>query len=336
MGRETLWRLGGPLLAVALLFVPLLTDNYTQYVVNLILVYVIIGIGLNFLLGYAGQFAFAHSALMGVGAYTTALLTYRVGLSYWIALPASGVVAMLIGSLGALPAMRMKRVYLALVTLAFAELIQWVLIHWKDVTLGTDGIGVREPSLFGWEIRGDTSVFYLILAVTALLYVLARRIVESKIGRSFVAIRENEIVAQCNGIDIALTKGIVFALSAFYAGIGGSLYALTLGYIVPDGFGLFQLVIHFSVVVIGGLLSLFGSVIGAVILTTLPELLRGFQALQEIIYGLLLMGFIVFMPTGMAGVLKRWRLLPEEVMSRGWRRLRQPDAAAPRDGDGAP
>lgn len=321
MVKDNARRWIGLALVVALAFLPLFTNAYVQYIVNLILVYVIIGIGLNFLLGYAGQFAFAHAALMGVGAYTVALLTYKLGLSFWLALPAAGIVAALVGLLAALPAMRMKRVYLALVTLAFAELVLWVLIHWKAVTQGTDGVRVRPPVLFGYSIRGDDNIFYLLLIATVILYVVGQRIVESRFGRSFVAIRENEIVAQCAGINIAWTKALVFGLSAFYAGIGGGLFAVTLGYIVPESFGLFQLVVHFSIVVIGGLISMFGSVIGAVVLTALPELLRDFQALQEIIYGVLLVVFIVFMPMGIAGLAKSKGILPDEILVRGWRRL---------------
>ena len=317
-----------PLLAFAcLLFVPLVTDRYIQYVVNLVVVSAITAIGLNLLLGYAGQFAFAHAALMGIGAYTAALLMYRLQVSFWIALPAAGVVATLIGSLGALPALRMKRVYLALVTQAFAELIQWVLIHWKWLTLGTDGVPVPKARLFGWTLRGDHDLYFLLLIVAAMMYVVARRIVESQIGRSFVAIRENEILAQCNGINVAWTKGLVFALSAFYAGIGGALYALALGFVVPDGFGMAQLVIQFSMVVVGGLISMFGSLLGAILLTVLPELLRGFQSLQEITFGILLMVFVIFMPAGLAGFGKRWGLLPEEILSRNWRKLRKSKVA---------
>jgi branched-chain amino acid transport system permease protein len=284
-----------------------------------VLIYVIIGIGLNFLLGYAGQFAFAHAALMGIGAYTTALLSTRLHISFWICLPLSGVVAAVIGAVGALPAMRMRRVYLALVTLAFAQLIVWVFVNWTSVTLGSDGVDVHAPYFFGIRLHGDKTVFYVILPVTALMYWVARRILESHVGRSFVAIRENEIVARCNGIDIARTKTVVFALSAFYAGIGGALYALALGFIVPDSFALSQLVLHFSIVVLGGMLSLYGAVIGAVLLTTLPEVLRDLQALQEIIYGLVLMLVILVMPLGIAGVLKRWGWLPREVLARNWR-----------------
>lgn len=311
-----------PVLLLVLLVTPLVTDRYVQYVLNLVIIYVIVGIGLNLLLGYAGQFAFAHAALMGIGAYTAALLVYRLHVSFWIALPAAGIVATIIGSLGALPALRMKRVYLALVTLAFAELIQWVLIHWKWLTYGTDGVKLRAPEFFGISMHGDHRMFYLLLILAVVLYVVAKRIVESRIGRAFVAIRENEIVAQCNGISVARTKGLVFALSAFYAGIGGALFAVTLGFIVPESFGMFQLVIHFSIVVIGGLISMYGSVLGALLLTTLPELLRGFQSLQEIIFGVLLMVFILLMPAGLAGLGKRKGWLPQEILSRNWRALR--------------
>ncbi len=312
-----------PVLCLVLLFVPLVTDNYSQYILNLVLIYVVISVGLNFLLGYAGQFAFAHAALMGIGAYTTALLTTRLQISFWLCLPLSGVVAAVIGAAGALPAMRMRRVYLALVTLAFAQLIVWVLINWNSVTLGTDGVDVRAPMLLGWRVHGDKAIFYVVLPVTVLMYWLAKRILESHIGRAFVTIRENEIVARCNGINVARTKMVVFALSAFYAGIGGALYALALGFIVPDSFGLSQLVLHFSIVVLGGLLSLFGAVIGAVVLTTLPEVLRDVQALQEIIYGLVLMLVILLMPQGIAGVLKSWGVLPREVLARNWRALKR-------------
>jgi branched-chain amino acid transport system permease protein len=296
-------------------------DRYTQYIMNLILIYVVIGLGLNFLLGYAGQFAFAHAALMGVGAYTTALLTARTGLSFWICLPLSGLTAAALGAVVAIPALRMKRVYLALVTLAFSQLVVWVLVNWHAVTLGTDGVSIPAPHFFGWRIHGDRSVFYVVLACTVLLYWIARRLMQSRFGRALVTIRENEIVARCNGIDVTHFKLAVFTLSAFYAGIGGALYALTLGYIVPDAFGLAQITLHFSIVVLGGLLSLYGAVIGAVLVTLLPELLRDFEAIQELVYGLVLMVVILIAPEGLAGWMKRFGLLPREVMARNWRRL---------------
>lgn len=316
MIKELTWKFGGCAILVALAALPFATNPYAQYIINLALVNVVITIGLNVLLGYAGQFAFAHTALMGIGAYTTALLGFWLNLSFWIALPASGLVAMLIGSLGALPAMRMKSVYLALVTLAFAEFTVWVLTQWKSVTLGTDGVAVDSPSLFGRAIAGDTNVYYVLLTITVVLYLAAKLVVASRLGRAMVAVRENEIVAQCSGIDVPRTKALAFAFSAFYAGIGGAMFALTLGFIVPESFGLPQLIIQFSMVVIGGFASLFGSVIGAIVLTGLPELLRDFQALQEIIYGVMLVVFVLLMPKGIAGLAKRVGLLPDELLVR--------------------
>jgi branched-chain amino acid transport system permease protein len=310
-----------PLLCLALVFVPFVTNGYTQYVVNFVLINVIAGIGLNLLLGYAGQFAFANAALMGIGAYTTGLLSARFGVSFWICLPLSGIVAAVIGAAAALPAMRMNRVYLALVTFAFAELIIWVLLNWKFVTFGSDGVNVPAPEFFGWRIRGDKNVFYLILACTVVMYFIAHRILQSPVGRAFVALGENELVAQCNGINIARTKTLAFALSAFYAGIAGSLYAVALGFIVPQSFALPQLIVQFSIVALGGLMSLFGAVIGAVLLTALPELLRELQSVQEIIYGLVLVAVVIFMPKGLAGGLKMIGILPREILTRNWRKI---------------
>jgi branched-chain amino acid transport system permease protein len=332
-------RVLGPAIAGVLLLVPLVTNGYSQYVVNLVLINVIAGIGLNLLLGYAGQFAFASAALMGIGAYTTGLLATRVGLPYWACLPLSGVVAALLGAAAALPAMRMSRVYLALVTFAFAELVVWVLLNWKALTFGSDGISIPAPSLFGWKIRGEKAVFYLILACAAAMVLLAGRVLQSPVGRSFVALRESELVAQANGINVARTKTLVFALSAFFAGIAGSLYAVALGFIVPQSFGLSQLIVQFSIVALGGVGSLSGAVVGAVLLTSLPELLRELQGVQEIIYGLVLVTVVIFLPDGIAGALKQARLLPREVLVRDWRRLIRPAAApalpADRPADGS-
>lgn len=310
-----LHRLAPILLPGLLLAAPLATDAYLQYVLNLVLVYAIIGIGLNILLGYTGQFAFAHAAFMGIGAYAAAILTTRVGLSYWLSLPLAGLICVLIGVAMAFPAMRLKRVYLALATLAFAELTTWVLIHWKTVTLGTDGIELKSPDLFGWRIKGDHRIYYVILTVGVLLYWLADRLIRSKVGRAFVAVRESEIVAACNGIDVRQIKIIAFGLSAFYAGIGGALFALALGFIVPDAFGVNQVGLHFSIVVIGGLASLPGSLIGAVLVTILPEALRGLQGLQEIVYGITLVVVVIFMPDGIAGILRRFGILPRETLA---------------------
>ncbi|MGH7041615.1 MAG: branched-chain amino acid ABC transporter permease [Acetobacteraceae bacterium] len=313
---------------VVLCVLPAFGNGYSQYILNLTLVNVTIVVGLNLLLGYAGQFAFSHAALMGIGAYTAALLAARLGVSFWIALPLAGVVSAVIGSLAAVQAMRLRRVYLALVTIAFAELIVWVFTNWRSVTLGTDGVSLPAPSLFGWDINSGTRIYFVVLACTAMMWWLARRILGSHVGRSFIAIRENEILAQCSGINVPLTKTVAFALSAFYAGIGGALFALVLGFIVPSSFDLLTLITQFAAVVLGGQMSLIGSAIGAALLTILPEALRDFQGLQEVVYGVVLIACVVFMPRGIAGVLQHFGVLPVEVLARHWRAL-QPSAATP-------
>lgn len=297
---------------LVLCMAPILTDDYSQYVVNLILVYVVIAMGLNFILGYAGMFAFAHAAFMGIGAYTLALLSAKLGVHFLIALPTAGVVAGVVGYLVGIPAIRVSGLYLAMVTVALAELVQWILKHWKSVTGGTDGVSIPVPNLFGWEFRSSAASFYIILFTVFVMIAWARYILQSKTGRAFVVLRHSEMAALCNGIDVSWTKTVAFGLSAFYAGIGGALFALTQNYVAPDSFGLFQTILHFCIVVVGGTASVAGSIIGAILLTALPEFLRKIQSLQEIGFGLLLIVFIVFAPRGIAGWLKDVGWLPRE------------------------
>jgi branched-chain amino acid transport system permease protein len=274
---------------------------------------VVIAIGLNFILGYAGMFAFAHGAFMGVGAYASALLSAKLGFHYVLSLLSAGVLAGAVGCLVGIPAIRVSGLYLAMVTLAFSELVLWVVKHWKSVTNGADGVSIPAPSFLTWQFRSDTANFYIILVVTFVMIAWARRILQSKLGRSFVALRDGEMAARCNGIDVPLTKTIAFGLSAFYAGVGGVLFAQTQHYIAPDSFGLFQTILHFCIVVVGGTASLAGSIIGAVLLTALPELLRNVQALQEIGYGVLLLVFVIFAPRGIAGTLRQMGWLRREA-----------------------
>lgn len=314
-------RFAMPALLLLLILIPFAIDPYFLYLANMMLTYIVVAIGFNVLIGYAGQFGFANAAFMGIGAYTTALLGSRLGLPYPIVLPLSGLLAALLGGLTAIPAMRMKTIYLAMVTLAFAQFCQWVFIQWKTVTLGTAGVSVPYPNLFGIVAADDFWVYYIVLGVTTACVFITSRLLTSPIGRAFVAVRENEIMARCCGVNVAATKMAAFCISAFLAGIGGSLFAISLRYVVPDGFGLFQLTLHFSMVLIGGVGSLIGAALGAIFLTALPELLRGFQAFQEIIYGGMLVAVVLFMPAGIAGTLHRYGWLPREILVRGWRQF---------------
>ena len=225
-----------------------------------------------------------NAAFMGIGAYTVALLGSHFGVPYWVSLPIAGVLCSLVGCVVGLPALRLRRVYLGLMTMGFAELCYWLFLHWRDVTLGTDGVKVAAPIFFGIKLDNDGTAFGVIVVVTFAMVLLARSILVSRYGRAFIAIRENELVARCNGINVALYKTLAFALSGFYAGIGGGLFALAVRFVAPDTFNLLQVVLHFAIVMGGGVGTLSGALLGAVFLTMLPEVLRGAQSAQEMMY----------------------------------------------------
>jgi branched-chain amino acid transport system permease protein len=314
-GRRNVFALAG----VALVVLPALANPYLLYVTNIALIYVILAVGLNLLLGYAGQFAFANAALFGIGAYATGLLQVKLGLPFWIAFPGAVLFTTLIGLLVALPALRLSGLYLALVTLAFAQLTQWLMLNWERVTFGAGGFKVP-PLTFG-RLSPELGLYYLTLLLAGLLVAGAWNTVRSGVGRAFVAVRDSEVAAEALAIDLARYKAIAFSMSALYAGVAGGLYSAALSFVAPEGFDLFQMVVQFSMVVVGGLGSVWGSVLGAGLLVGLQETLRAFKGGQEIAFGLLLMACIVFLPDGIISLVKR--------RARGWEEpLRAPDRPA--------
>jgi len=301
MGRTLL----SIIIVAILLAIAVLGDAYTQYVVNLVLTFAVISIGLNIVLGFSGLLSFAHSAFVGVGAYATAILMSRLGLPYLLALPAAGLFTAFIGVLVGLPAVRVKGLYLALVTIACLYFFEWTFIHWDPVTNGTDGMIMPDISLFGIPLFDDIQKTYILFPVAVVMYLLAVKLMSSRLGRSFVMVRDAELAAQTCGINIMKARTLAFATSAFYAGVGGGMFAATVSFIDPHSFGLLQMIMLFGMVLIGGVSSLVGSLIGAVTLTVLPEFLREFQGAQEVLYGLLMIIFIIYMPNGIAGFLRR-------------------------------
>jgi branched-chain amino acid transport system permease protein len=295
---------------------PPFADGYTLFVGNVMLVQVILAIGLNLLVGYAGLLAFVNGALFGIGAYATALLRGALHVPYWLALPASGVVAMVIGVAVALPALRLYGLYLALATIAFAQFALWTFTHWDAFTGGPSGLKVPPVDFAPLTNASGIGQYYLSLLIAIAVFWLTHNILRSRIGRAFVAIRESETAAETMAIDVTRTKTLAYALAALYAGIAGALFAPLLGLVVPESYDLFQVVFQFAMVVVGGLGSLAGSVLGAMLMVWLQEALRAFKDLQEIAFGGLILLTVLFLPGGLAGLL-RTRL--------GWREpLRRP------------
>ena len=288
-----------------LALLPMVANQYTLFVANLMMLYIILALGLNLLVGFAGQLAFANAAMYGIGAYGAALLQVRLGWPYWIAAPSGALLAMAIGTLLAFPALRLSGVYLALATLAFAQFTQWVLLHWNAVTFGAGGFPVPQPDFSALGMSPDRGIYYVSWVVTVMLLAFAWRIVRSRIGRAFVAMRDREMAAQALGVDLLRYKAMAFALSGFYAGTAGALYSAVLAYVSPEGFDLFQMILHKAMIVVGGMGSIVGSVIGAGLLVYLLEVLRQFKATQEIVFGALLLAFVLFQPRGLVDLLKR-------------------------------
>jgi branched-chain amino acid transport system permease protein len=296
-------------IGLVLLVGPQALGTYYVYTICLILVNIIIATGLNLLTGNAGQVSLCHSSFMAIGAYSTMVLTMRLGLPYWLALPVGGLIAAGLGFGLGLPALRLRGYYLALATLGFLEITQIVIHELPSLTGGVRGTIAPRPSLAGFELTSDMSFYYPILGITLFLLFAARNLLNSRYGRAFNAIRNSEPAAQARGISLSRIKVLAFAVSAFYAGIGGGLYAPLVGFIDPVEFGLWTAVLHMTFIIVGGLGSILGSIIGATVLTTLPEVLRGFQEFRDFIYGGLLLLFLIFMPTGIVGILPYLRRL---------------------------
>ncbi len=285
---------------------PTMVNQYTLFVSNLVMIYIILALGLNLLIGYAGQLAFANAAMFGIGAYGCGLLQVKLGMPFWVAAPSGAVIAMAIGMLMAFPALRLSGIYLALATLAFAQATQWVMLHWERVTFGAGGFPLEPIDFSPLPISPAVGTFYITWAVTLGLLMFAWFAMRSRIGRAFVAMRDGEIAAQALGINLLKYKAIAFALSGFYAGAAGALFVPILDFVSPESFDLFQMILHKAMVVVGGLGSIMGSVIGATLLVFLLEVLRDFKSTQEIAYGALLLGFVLFQPAGLVTFIKRW------------------------------
>jgi branched-chain amino acid transport system permease protein len=285
-----------------LLLLPPLLDTYFLYLLTLFASYVIGAAGLHLLMGLTGQISLAQAAFVGIGAYGTTLFMTGVGLPFWGSLPLAAGLAALASLVIGLPALRVKGHYLALATLGFGQIVQLIFVHWDSVTNGPRGLKVPRPALGGY-VLSEVAFAYVTLAITVLLLLAAANLGRAKIGRALMAIRDNDLVAQAMGVNLARYKLLAFALSAFYGAVAGGLYAALLGFIDPLGFTLWESVQFLTMLVLGGMGSLSGVVIGAVLLSGLPELLRWLKEYKELFFSLILLGCFVFMPYGIRSAL---------------------------------
>jgi branched-chain amino acid transport system ATP-binding protein/branched-chain amino acid transport system permease protein len=309
--------LAGVLLACVIALPHLITSNYWLNLFNLAISFSIACLGLNIVLGYTGQLSLAQAAFWGVGAYTSALLTVRLGWSVWPGMLAAFVVAGLFGVLLGIPTLKLSGHYLAMATIGFGVILQLILINSIPLTNGSDGItGIPSPRIGSLELNNANTFFYLAAFLLILLVWASMRLKKSRVGRALMAIRENEMAAETMGIDTTFFKIMAFALSAAYGGFAGSLFAHSGShYISPDTFSFDQSVVLLAMMVLGGNGSAVGSVVGATLLTLVPEVLRFLKDSYMMVYAAGIVAVMVFMPGGIAGLV---RSFPISQRLMGW------------------
>jgi branched-chain amino acid transport system permease protein len=299
------WKILGWIVALTiLLLTPFFLGKYTIFLLSLLAIYALVSLGLNLLMGYTGQIAAGHAGFLAIGAYFTAIMSARLEwMPCILVLLLAGIFSGIIGFLLGIPILRLKGFYIAMATLAFGVVVSEVILQWSSLTNGDNGFQVPVATIADFAFDSDIKLFYLIIPVTIIMTILAKNFVNGYIGRAFIAIRESDIAAQTIGIDLAKYKTIAFAISAFYTGVAGGLFAYLITFLSPDAFTIELSVDFIAMIVIGGMGSILGSIIGAVILTGMQQILASLLDLQILIFGISLIVFMIFMPRGISGMI---------------------------------
>jgi branched-chain amino acid transport system permease protein len=306
---------------IALFTLPMWGSDYALAMACIVGIHVIATLGLNLTTGSAGLISLSHGAFVGVGCYTVAWLA-KQGVPFYATLPIAGLLTAALGLIVGLPSLRVKGIYLAVATLAAHFILTFVFREWESVTGGVPGTSIPRASVFGFEFIGDRRNFYLIFVVAFGAALAARNLGRTHFGRAFVAVRERDFSAEILGVHLLRTKLLAFAIGAFYAGVAGGLLGYFYGAITPEYFVLTLSVFYLAAIIVGGLGTVLGSVFGALFMTFVPEVLRlvahtssqwfpGVAGLllplQQVVFGALIIGFLVFEPHGLAAIWARVR-----------------------------
>src|SRR6201999_3097829 len=291
-------------LVLAAIAIALVSESYTHFVLALVALTAVVGVGLNVLLGLSGQVSLGHVGFYAIGAYVSAILMTK-GVSFWLALPLAGLLAGLIGALLALPALRVAGPYLAMITIAFAFIVQHGTIEWKSLTGGQNGLmAFAPPTLFGRPFaERETAILSVLLAAASLM--LFRLLSQSAWGRAMVAVRDSETAARSIGLNPVTIKTTSFAISAAFAGLAGAVYTPLMMFVAPDSFPFSQSILFLLAVIVGGAGSLLGPVVGAAITVLLPELLSSLAEYRLLFVGALLLSVLWIAPEGVIGLFAR-------------------------------
>lgn len=291
-------------------------NGYVLFILALICANALMAIGFNFVIGFLGQLVFANTAFFGVGAYCYGILIFHFHLPFWAATACAAVIAGAFGAVVGMPALRIGGLQLAIVTLSVNELMHWIYVHSGSFGGGPSGLNLPVTHLFGpfgISLTSSRAIYIVVFVVSALFIWLAWNVMRSSTGRAIIAVGASPQVAGALTVSREAYTVIAFALSGFFSGAGGALFAFTLGRVAPESFGLTQLLFGFAVVMIGGLGTVWGPVLGAALLTAVPQFLSSFQGAEELIFSVLLVVLLLFMPAGLYGVVCRiWPPAREE------------------------
>ena len=297
-------RLGLVALAIGVAATAAFGGGYFVYVLNLTGIFALVAIGLALLTGFSGQISLGHAGFFAIGAYASALFTLKWGLPFWIAIPVAGAFATVVGALIALPALRLKNLYLAIATLGFGIVTQKLIFEWRTVTGGGGGLQVPTPMLFGLSLADGARMTGVIAVTLAAGTWAAYKVARGRTGRALTMLRESEMAAGCTGIHVARYKVVAFAVSAFYTAVAGGLYANLVRYINPESFNVNMSIMFLAMIVIGGMGSVGGALLGAAFYVIVPEALRGFKDAPGLIFGLSLMLVVILLPGGLASLFR--------------------------------
>jgi len=317
--RRTLWqritedrRIYLLALAVVLAFAAAYPFVFSMYQTNIMisaLIYIMLGLGINIVVGLAGLLDLGYVAFYAVGAYSYALLNYHFGLSFWLALPIGAATGAFFGILLGYPVLRLRGDYLAIVTLGFGEIIRLILENWNAFSFGPSGIAnIPRPGFFGIKMSLEQSsifIYFLLIALVIFTIFVVNRLKDSRIGRAWIAMREDEVACQAMGIDRTKTKLTAFALGATWAGMAGVMFAAKTTFINPASFTIWESINVLCIVVLGGMGSILGVIFGALALILLPEYLRAFSEYRMLLFGIILVTMMVFRPGGIISATRR-------------------------------
>lgn len=308
---------------------PLYTPGYLLDIVNRIGIAIIGAIGLNILTGFTGQISLGNAAFMSIGAFSCGYLGTKFNMPFYITIPLAGLITASFGMFVGIPSLRIKGLYLAMATLAAHFIVEFIVVKWESVTGGVAGLSIPTPKLGSIAIDSDARLFVLIFIIAILAVLFAKNLFRTKVGKAFVAIRDQAISAEVMGVNILKYKLFSFGISSFYVGVAGALIAYQAKIISPETFPVTVAIDYLGMIIIGGLGSILGSIYGAIFITLLPELLRmittalsgsfpelinKLAAMKELVFGMLVIIFLIFEPNGMAArwhsIKSYWKLYP--------------------------